>query len=69
MMERNEHLTLTGLDAIRKIHQKSLISQIESSHNGNIDSEIPCHLIGGLHEWRNDSPAVSNVDPVKLKCP
>ena len=28
MMERNEHLTLTGLDAIRKIRrQKSLISQ------------------------------------------
>ena len=42
MMERNEHLTLTGLDAIRKIRrQKSLISQDRvQPYNRNIDGLI-----------------------------
>ena len=44
----------------------------KSNPNGNIRdalSEIPCHLISDLHEWRNDLPAVSNLNSVKLNCP
>jgi hypothetical protein len=30
---------------------------------------MPCLLIVDLHEWRNDSSTVSNIDSVKLKSP
>jgi len=30
-------------------------------------SEIPCRVSSDLHEWRNDFPTVSTIDPAKLK--
>jgi len=32
-------------------------------------SEIPWRIIGVPHEWRNDCPAVSYIDSVKLNFP
>ena len=70
MMQKGDHLTAEGIEAIRTIKgEMNRQTKIESDPSGNSwdeSSEIPCRVSSDLHEWYNDLGAVSTRDSVKL---
>jgi hypothetical protein len=44
-----------------------VLSEVQKTPRGKIQSEIPCRVSSDLHEWRNDFSAVSTRSSVKLQ--